>query len=181
VAERDALAWDEMVLIGRIARPHGLKGHVVVNPETDFIEERFAAGSGMWTRRAGAVERLTIAQSRMQGRRPVVAFDGFSRIEEVEPLAGCELRIPESELRPLAAGQYYEHQLAGCTVETVGGERVGTVLRVEGGLAGSCLVIAGPRGEVLVPFVAAMCPEVDIAAKRIRIDPPDGLLDVNTR
>ena len=42
--------WDDMVLVGRIARPHGLRGQVVVNPETDFVEERFVSGATMWTR-----------------------------------------------------------------------------------------------------------------------------------
>jgi 16S rRNA processing protein RimM len=181
VAEGDGPAWEDMVLIGRVARPHGLKGHVFVNPETDFLEERFAPGSRMWTRRAGGVEPLTVAAARIQGGRPVVGFEGYERIEDVEPFAGCELRIPESELQPLAPGQYYEHQLSGCLVETVGGGRVGTVLKVEGGLAGSCLVVSGDRGEVLIPFVAAICPEVDVEAKRIRIDPPDGLLELNAK
>jgi 16S rRNA processing protein RimM len=170
-----------MVLIGRIARPHGLKGQVFVNPETDFIEERFAPGSRMWTRRAGVVESLVVAVSRIQGGRPVVGFAGCERIEDVEPFAGCELRIPERDLQPLGPGQYYEHQLAGCLVETVAGDRVGTVLKVEGGLAGSCLVVAGERGEVLIPFVAAICPEVDVVARRIRINPPDGLLELNAK
>jgi len=173
--------WDEMVLIGRIARPHGLKGHVVVNPETDFVDERFAKGSRMWTRVAGTVEPLTVATSRVQGGRPVVAFEGFAKIEDVERLAGGELRIPETELQVLAAGNYYEHQLAGCTVETIGGEQVGTVVKVQGGLAGSCLIVEGTRGEVLIPFVATICPEVDIEARRIRIDPPEGLLEVNRK
>ncbi len=173
--------WGEMVLIGRIAKPHGLKGQVVVNPETDFVDERFAPGSQMWTRLAGAVEVLTVATSRVQGGRPIVGFDGFATIEDVERLAGGELRIPEHALRALDAGHYYEHQLVGCTVETIAGERVGSVVKVQGGLAGSCLIIDGERGEVLVPFVEAFCRAVDIDARTIRIDPPPGLLELNVK
>ncbi len=178
---RDVGDWDGMVLVGRITRPHGLKGYVFVTPETDFVEERFSSGSRMWTKHGGVVESLTVTDARIQGGRPVVGFEGFATIDDVERLLGCELRIPEEALQPLVPGQYYEHQLTGCAVETTRGEHVGTVVKVEGGLGGSRLVIEGARGEVLIPFVETICPEVDVEARRIRIDPPEGLLEVNLK
>jgi 16S rRNA processing protein RimM len=171
--------WDAMVLVGRIARPHGIRGQVIVTPDTDFVEDRFRVGATFWTRSAGGHEQLTIAAARVQNGRPVVGFEGFSTIDEVERLSGLELRVPESELKPLGEGSYYHHQLVGCVVETTTGERVGDVVRVDGGVAGSLLVIAGGRGEVLVPLVTGMCVEIDIAGRRIRIDPPAGLLELN--
>lgn len=168
-----------MVLVGRIARPHGIRGQVVINPETDFIDERFRVGATFQTRGPRGEETLTIASSRVQGGRPVVGFEGFARIEDVERLAGQELRIPESALAPLEPGRFYHHQLVGCAVETVEGETVGDVERVEGGAGGSRLVVAGPRGEILVPLAAEICVDIDVEAKRIRINPPDGLLDLN--
>ena len=166
-----------MVLVGTIARPHGIRGQVVINPETDFVEERYAPGATLWTRERA----LTVASMRLQRGRPVVGFEGCSRIEDVEPLAGLELRVPESALQPLQAGSYYQHQLVGCAVETLAGARVGTVRRVEGGAAGSLLTIAAERGEVLVPMAAGICVEIDVEAKRIVIDPPEGLLELNER
>jgi 16S rRNA processing protein RimM len=74
---------------------------------------------------------------------------------------------------------YYHHQLIGCAVETVAGERVGHVVRVNGGAAGSLLEVDGPRGEVLIPLAVEICVEIDVEQKRIRIAPPEGLLDVN--
>jgi 16S rRNA processing protein RimM len=168
-----------LVLVGRIARPHGLRGQVVVNPETDFVEDRFRIGASFWTRSARGDEQLTIVTSRVQNGRPVVGFEGFSSIEDVERLAGLDLRVPEGELRPLEPGLYYHHQLIGCVVDTVAGERVGDVVRVTGGAAGSLLEIEGPKGQVLIPLVVPICVEIDVEAKRIRIDPPEGLLDVN--
>lgn len=173
--------WDEMVLVGRIARPHGLRGQVVVNPETDFVEDRFKTGAVFCTRSARGEEQLTVTAARVQNGRPVIAFDGFSSVEDVERLAGLELRVPEEELQPLAEGMYYHHQLIGCAVETLAGERVGNVVRVNGGAAGSVLEVDGPRGEVLIPLVVEICVAIDVEAKRIRIDPPDGLMDVNRR
>ena len=135
-----------MVLVGRVARPHGLRGQVVINPETDFVEERFKVGATFWTRSARGDEQLTVTSARVQNGRPVVGFEGFSSIEDVERLAGLDLRVPEEELQPLDAGVYYHHQLIGCVVETVAGERVGDVVRVEGGAAGSLLGRRRGRG-----------------------------------
>jgi 16S rRNA processing protein RimM len=168
-----------MVVVGRIAKPHGLRGNVVVNPETDFIEERFRTGATLWARRNGRKEALTIASARVQNGRPVIVFEGLATLDDVEPLSGLELRVPEDDLQPLEAGRYYEHQLLGCMVEGPGGESIGPVVRVEGGAGGSRLVVAGARGEILIPFALDICVAIDVAAKRIRIDPPEGLLELN--
>ena len=170
-----------MVLVGRIARPHGIRGHVVVNPETDFVEDRFAPGATLWTRSGRGDERLTITSARIQGGRPVIAFDGFASIDEVERLAGLELRVPEDALQPLDSGSYYQHELVGCVVDSSDGERVGMVTRVDGGVGGTLLVVNGNRGEILIPFAVDICVDVDVAAKRIRIEPIEGLLELNQR
>jgi 16S rRNA processing protein RimM len=168
-----------MVLVGRIGRAHGIRGQVIVSPETDFIEDRFAPGAAVWTRSARGEERLVVGSSRVQNGRPVVAFEGFSTVEEAERLTGLELRVPEDTLRPLGAGMYYQHQLVGCTVETTAGEHVGEVARVDGGIAGSVLSVDGARGEVLIPLAAHICVAIDVEARRIRIEPPEGLLELN--
>lgn len=168
-----------MVVVGRIARPHGLRGQVVVTPETDFVTERFRAGATVWVRMGEREEELTIASARVQNGRPVIGFAGLSRVEAVERLAGLELRIPQSSLQPLEPGRYYEYQLVGCAVETADGCVVGAVVRVESGPGGSCLVVEGPRGEILVPLAAHICVEVDLEGRRILIDPPEGLLELN--
>jgi 16S rRNA processing protein RimM len=152
---------------------------VVVNPETDFVDERFRVGATLHTRGAEREDTLTISTARIQGGRPVIGFEGFARIEDAERLAGQELRVPEEALQALEPGRYYHHQLVGCVVETRDGDRVGQVERVEGGAGGSRLVVSGGRGEILVPLATEICIDVDVPAKRIRIDPPEGLLDLN--
>jgi len=173
--------WDSMVLVGRIARPHGIRGQVIVTPETDFVEERFRSGATFWTQSDRGREVLRVTSARVQNGRPVVGFEGFERIEDVERLAGLDLRIPEDSLLPLDAGAYYVHDLVGCAVETISGEPVGEVRRVEGGAGASVLSVEGRRGEVLVPLATDICVEVDIAGRRIRIDPPQGLLELNQK
>ena len=171
--------WDAMVLVGRVARPHGIRGDVVVNPETDFAGERFAVGASLWTRVAGVVEQVTVARAAFGGRRPIVGFEGTSGVPDAERLAGAELRVPEDALAKLDPGAYYQHQLIGCRVETTAGVPVGEVVRVEGGSGASLLAVAGLSGEVLIPFAVSLCPTIDVERRLVVVDAPEGLLEVN--
>ena len=168
-----------MAVVGRIARPHGRRGEVVVNVETDFPEERFREGSELFVRRHGRVEPLTMTAVRFHRNRPILGFAGVETIEDAAQLVGHELRIPPGRLKPLPAGAFYRHDLVGCRVETGEGAVLGTVDGVEGTADVSRLVVASSRGEVLIPLVAEICVTIDIAEKRIVIDPPEGLLDLN--
>ena len=173
--------WEDMAVVGRIARPHGLRGHVLINPETDFVENRFRVGASFWARTQAGDQQLRVASVRIQQGRPVVSFEGLETIHAVQRLTGLELRVSAETLQPLTAGTFYRHELAGCVVETIGGAVVGAVARVEGGAGGSRLVIEGRRGEVLIPLALDICVEIDVQAKRIRIDPPEGLLELNEK
>jgi 16S rRNA processing protein RimM len=168
-----------MAVVGRIARTHGLRGQVVVNPETDFLEARFQPGAELFVERGGTIEPLTIAHVRFQQQRPIIGFAGIETIDAAQRLGGLELRVPADRLAALPAGTFYRHDLVGCRVETRTGEAVGTVREVEGTLTGSRLVIDAAGGEVLIPLVSEICPVIDPAAKRIVIDPPEGLLELN--
>jgi 16S rRNA processing protein RimM len=168
-----------MALVGRIARSHGSRGQVIVNLDTDFPEERFRPGAELFTMRGGALTSLALTTVRFQAGRPVIGFAGVETIESAEALAGLELRIPADRLAALPAGAFYQHDLVGCVVETRSGARVGIVDAVEGTVGASRLVVAGAGGEVLIPLAAEICTTIDVGGKRIVIDPPDGLLELN--
>jgi 16S rRNA processing protein RimM len=174
-------AWDDLVLVGRIVRTHGHRGAVVVHPDTDFPEARFVPGAKMWIARGGVPAEVTLVDAWMHNGRPVVTLEGVDSMEGAERMRGVELRVPESALQPLPDGAFYHFQLIGCEVSTVGGEAVGTVRAVEGEAGNHRLSIAADGGEVLVPLVTSICRSIDVGAKRIVIDPPAGLLDVNRR
>lgn len=171
--------WDTMAVVGYIARPHGIRGQVVVNLETDFPQDRFQEGGELFTRRAGAVERLMLTAVRFQGGRPIVGWAGVSDVNDVLPYVGGELRVPREWLSRLPAGVYYRHDLIGCRVTTSSGDPVGVVRDVEGPLAGSRLVVRMAHGDALVPMAAEICRFVDVASQVIVIEPPVGLLDLN--
>ena len=168
-----------MAVVGRIARAHGIRGQVIVNLHTDFPQERFRPGAELFVERDGRVEPIRITSVRFQQERPVIGIGGFDDMDAATALAGAELRVPVGELAALPEGTYYRHDLVGCAVETLNGERLGTVAEVEGTMSGSRLVLQTPRGELLIPLAAEFCPTIDTAAKRIVVDPPEGLLELN--
>jgi len=172
-------AWDAMALVGRIARAHGIRGQVILNADTDFPEERFKPGATLFTERAGEVTPLTLTTVRFQNGRPVIGIEGVETMNDAEALAGLELRVPVEALTRLPAGMFYHHDLVGCQVVTGAGEAIGLVERVEGTQSGGRLVVAGANGEILIPLVTDICRTIDVGLKRIVIEPPAGLLELN--
>ena len=173
------MTWASMVLVGRVVRPHGLRGQVVVASETDFGADRFAAGAEVWRMNGKSVESLKVTESYPQADRWVVGFENVGTVEEAESLRGVELRIPEDARMPLGPDEYYLYDLVGCEVRTAAGDEIGRVQAVYTGAGGALLSVDRGGEEVLVPLVKAMCPEIDVAGRRIVVDPPEGLLDVN--
>jgi len=169
------------VPVGRVIRPQGNRGEVVVLADTDFADERFAVGARVYAAREGGMTALTVRESREHDGRWVVGFEGVSSIDAAETLRNLELSIPEEELRPLAAGAYYVHDLLGCDVWTASGARVGVVGRVQIGVGIPMLVLDADGDEVLIPLVDHIVRRVSVADRRIEIDPPEGLIELNRR
>lgn len=173
--------WDDAILIGVIARTHGNRGEVVINPETDFPETRFQPGARLMSRATdGRFGTLEVASMRMHQGRPVILFTGVGSMNDAELLAGTELRIAEDEgdAALLEQGQYFHRDLIGCSVVTDSGEPIGEVTAVEGGGSATRLVVRDRGHEVLIPFADEIC-TVDVPGKRIRVRPPHGLLELN--
>lgn len=175
----DAAEWDRLVLIGVVARPHGIRGEVVVNLATDFAEERFRPGARLFVRRENAApEALDVTAVRFHQRRPLLQIRGVDSIDAAEVYARAEIRIAPEDQGTLPQGVYFHSDLVGCEVITASGDAVGTVAAVQGEGAASRLVVANRRGEVLIPLAADIC-HVDVAARRITVTPPEGLLNLN--
>jgi len=170
----------ELLLVGRVARAHGNKGQVIVNPETDFPGDRFAEGNVLVVDHGGQQVERRIVSVRFQQGRPIVALDGVATMNDAEALAGAELKVPAETLAPLPGGTFYRHDLVGCEVRTKDGQVVGMVTRIEGPVERSLLVVAGKLGEVMIPMVQGIVTSVDIGTRRVVVDPPDGLIDVNS-
>lgn len=172
--------WEAMVLVGRIVRPHGNRGQVMVAPDTDFAEARFAPGSTVWYQRAGQTTSIVVTDCRMHDGRPIIGLTDVASINDAELFRGCELRVPEEALPQLAPGQFWHHQLVGCHVVTAAGQQVGDVVRIDDG-ATALLVVLGTHGEILVPMVQGICRRIDVAGRTIEIEPIAGLLEINEK
>ncbi len=168
------------VVVGRVGRPHGLRGEVTVEVRTDDPDQRFATGSALETVPADRGP-LTVAGSRWHSGRLLVRFAGYDDRNAAEELRNTVLAIDSGDLAPLDdPEEFYDHDLIGLQVLTVAGEAVGAVTDVlHHGQALLVVEGSGPRSgaEILVPFVAAIVPEVDVAGGRLVIDPPAGLID----
>jgi 16S rRNA processing protein RimM len=170
---------EPLVVIGEITRSHGLRGEVRVTPLTDdpdrFAELREcvvcnAAGDARQTRR--------ITRVRRQADALVLALAGAGAIDEARALVGRFVAVPAAQARPLPEGWFYPWQLEGCHVQTADGAPVGRVVRVERSAAHDLWVVAGPEREHLIPAVPEIVIEVDLAARRVVIRPPAGLLEL---
>jgi len=168
------------VIVGRVGRPHGIRGEVVIGVRTDEPDLRFAVGAAVEAVPSpdeAAGERLTVASARWHSGQLLVAFAGITDRTAASGLTGSWLSVDSSQLPGTAdPDEFRDHELIGLDVRTVGGEPVGVVTDVLH-YGQDLLVVRGAEGECLVPFVKEIVPEVDVRAGLVVIDPPPGLLD----
>ncbi len=164
------------LVVGRIGKPHGIRGDVTVEVRTDDVDTRFAPGATLVTDPVTAGP-LTVDTARWHSGRLVVRFTGVADRNRAEELRGTWLVIDSSEILPSSDPDvFHDQQLIGLEVVTTGGERIGTVSEVLHH-AQELLVVSTDEGDKLVPFVSAIVPEVDLEGGRLLVDPPGGLFD----
>ncbi|WP_248960565.1 ribosome maturation factor RimM [Sphaerisporangium perillae] len=164
------------LVIGRIGRPHGIRGEVTVEVRTDDPETRFAPGASLATDPPGTGP-LVVESMRWHKNILLLGFTGVTGREGAEALRDTMLVIDSADVPPSDdPDEFYDHQLIGMSVVTVGGESVGEIVEVLHH-GQDLLVVRRGADEVFVPFVKALVPEVDLAAKRVVVDPPPGLLN----
>lgn len=164
------------VVVGRIGRPHGIKGETTVEPRTDEPELRFVPGAQLLREDGGTP--LVIAAVRWANGRLLIEFEGCDTRDDAEALRGTLLEVERGEGTPEDPEEFYDTQLVGCQAVGLDGARIGEVTAVLHLPGQDVLAVLDDAGrEVLVPFVAEIVPEVDAAARRIVIDPPAGLLE----
>jgi 16S rRNA processing protein RimM len=170
---------DRLVVIGEIVRPHGLRGELRVIPRTDDVG-RFARVTEcvLWDAVRDAREPRRITAVRRHGSGVLVSLSGCETPVAAAALVGCLLAIPDEAALPLGPGQFYPWQLQGCRVVDDAGAEIGSVAGIERSAAHDLWVVRGPSREHLIPAVPDIVLEVDLAARRVVIRPPPGLLDL---
>lgn len=176
---------DVEVVVGRVARAHGVRGEVVVEPRTDEPDRRFTVGTVLLVRRParsprpGTPERLTLETVRWHQDRLLIRFAEIADRDQAEAARGLVLAtvVPADE-SPEDDEEFYDHQLVGLAVVTTDGVAVGTVAEVVHSGAQDLLVVRREgRDDALVPFVTALVPEVDLASGRLVVADRPGLLE----
>jgi 16S rRNA processing protein RimM len=170
-------APNDLVAIAKLVKPRGLRGEIVADVLTDFPERFESLENVIALFPNGERRELKIENFWFQKDRVVLKFDGYDSIEQAETLRNAELCVPESEAVPLDEGEFFDWELIGCAVETVEGDKLGTVKEVMRTGGTEILVIEGKGKDYLIPFAEKICTEVDVENKLIRIDPPEGLLE----
>jgi 16S rRNA processing protein RimM len=173
---------EDLVIVGRVRRPHGVRGELLIELLTDAPDAVYASGRRVF---GGSVHgdadddapTLTVAETRPFKDGLLVQFREIADRTEAQMWNGRHLLVPEDELAPPADGEVYVHELKGMTVELSSGEVVGTVTDVFEVPQGLLLDVARERGTVLVPFSGDIVLEVDRERRVVRIDPPLGLLE----
>jgi 16S rRNA processing protein RimM len=169
----------ELLLVGRIAKAHGIGGELAVDVHTDAPDERFAPGAVLSARlRDRSIRTLTVSTVRAHSGRLLVRFEEIPDRTAAETLRGTQLLVDAADLPPSEdPDEFYDHELEGLAAVLADGTEVGRVREIARGPGGELLVIDLIEGsEALVPFVREIVPEVDVAAGRVVLDPPEGLL-----
>jgi 16S rRNA processing protein RimM len=170
---------DDLIIVARAVRTRGLKGELVADVLTDFperfenVSELTGVGPG------GERKELQLESHWFQNDRMVLKFAGYDNIDAAKALVGYQFGLPEAERVKLPDGAFYDWELEGCAVEDQRGGTLGRVTEVmrTGGV--ELLVVAGgQRSDFLIPLAEAIVVNIDIANRKILIDPPEGLLDL---
>lgn len=160
------------ISLGTVARPFGLRGEIKVKPHNP-LTTWFDRAPAIWlrTRPEDEPARWEVLRAHWHKDFIVLALAGVRDRTGAEALQGMEVVTPECELEPLVENEFYWYQLLGLRVETVGGERLGEVVRIETTapeLDGNDVLVAlGDRGEVQIPATTEAVVEVDLEAGRI--------------
>jgi 16S rRNA processing protein RimM len=166
----------ETVAVGRVLRPHGVRGEVVVEVLSD-VPGRFRKGSRLTGVREGEPPLpLVVAAGRAAKNGAVVRFEGYGDRDRAGELRGLDLEVPRSQVPAAPPGTFYRYELLGCLCRN-DGEELGRVVEVVEDGGGELLIVEGEGRRVPVPFVKEFLRAVDVAAGRIELALPPGLLE----
>jgi 16S rRNA processing protein RimM len=169
------------VVVGRIGKPHGIRGEVTVDVRTDEPERRFADGTALRAEPPGGsafgVSRLTVAGARWHRSILLVTFAEIVDRTTAEAARGVLLHATiAADESPEDPDEFYDHQLVGLAAYDVQGTALGEVTGLLHGAQDLLTIRTTDGREALVPFVKALVPEVDLAAGRVVIDDRPGLV-----
>ena len=172
-----------LIAIARIARTRGNRGEVVADLYTDN-PDRFDDLDEVWLKSADDRKQASPKEMRLEDvweykGRKILKFEGIDTISEAQTVVGCWVMVTADQIVKLPEGTYFNHDLIGCAVSCLDETMIGTVISILDIADNSQLIVRGGDREYMIPAVKNICVKVSIPDKRIIIDPPEGLLDIN--
>jgi 16S rRNA processing protein RimM len=173
----DEPGGQELLVVGKILRPHGVRGAVIVAVESDW-PQRFADGARLLLQKAsGDLEETTVVSCSEYKGNMLLYFPGVEDRETAERLKGCYLMVRAADAAPLADGEYWAHELEGMRVLSEDGGELGEVCEVVCRAAQDMLVVRDAKGsEFQVPFVGEFVKKVDTAGGAVTVKVIDGMV-----
>lgn len=166
---------NDVLAVGRIVSAHGIAGavkaHFFSGPDSTFQQD----GRVHLKSPNGDVLTFTLEWSRPHKQHLLMGLSGITRRDQAQDLVGAELVVARSALPDPEPGTYYWMDLIGLTVQTVGGACIGEIVSIIPTGGNDVYVVEGGEGEILVPALASVVLEVDLEAKTMRVDLPEGL------
>ncbi len=170
------------ITLARLSRPRGNRGELLAEPlgnrkRSTGLREVWLFADG---RPEGEGRKVVVESAWWHQDRLILKFAGVDSISGAEALRGAAVCIPASELAELPPGQYYQDDLVGCeVVERSTGQSLGRVLEWREFGGPPLLVVGSPGAEILIPFAASICVAIEPGRRRIEVDLPEGLKDLN--
>lgn len=179
-ANMSATGQGQLISVARITKTRGLRGEVKAELLTDF-PHRFTNMLDLWVQRPeGQLLRVRLENHWFHQDRIILKFAGYDTIDQAAALVGSLVMVSENELVTLPEDTFFQFDLIGCQVRLTDGATLGRVVEVvETGGTPLLMVQHDSDSEYLIPFAKDICPHVDVAAKQIIVDPPEGLLELN--
>jgi 16S rRNA processing protein RimM len=169
---------DKWLNVGKIVNTHGIRGEVRVISRTDFPDERYKIGNTLYVEKsANDLIPVKIETHRKHKQFDLLTFEKYQNINDVEPFKGLLLKVPKDQAVSLDEGEFFYHDIIGCSVFTVEGEELGKVKEILSPGANDVWVVKrkGFGADILIPYIPSVVKTVDIENKKINIEPLEGL------
>lgn len=167
---------DAYLIIGRVVRPHGIRGELRVTPDTDF-PERLSELREAVLLRGGQVSTVRVERTRSHGREVLVKLAGIDSIEAAEQWRGAQMAVPRSQAAALPQGRHYVSDVIGLRVQTEAGEELGRVAEIVRTGSNDVYVVRGLRRDYLIPAISTVVTRLDPVAGLLVIRPLPGMLE----
>jgi len=172
------MADNNLILLGKVAATHGVRGQLRVVPFSGLFDTFLAVRSVMLKDAAGRLKEYEVASAAVHGKKLLLSFKGFTDINQVLDLVGSELLVGRDQLPPPDEDEFYWYDLIGMTVVTAAGDRLGVLESIIETGSNDVYVVKSPDREYLVPALAEVVTSIDLAAKIMTVTPFEGLFDL---